>query len=354
VFFNNGHETKAKAGEQKTLTVTLLKDGKIVKPEGLIEVVMIGPRGPSRPLACTLNPFGLVVVPFYAEDDGNHKLNVYYDDVLVQEEIEYPLAGIRKPKEEAILTECADRDFRIPLGTEDETDQQRRARIELENQRRNEQEDLRQRELLAKEISPRSSTTSTPSSQPISNVTPAAPPPASSAQTTSPRKLTDGPGATKMGDVVPLEPLPAKRKNPGDLFVEVHYPDKQLLVDMKTTVEVSLLDLPTNRYCDEPGSKIEVRIDGPNGEVYVVEAERQDVGKYHIIWAPRALGKHKAMVFFNNQKMQHKFTKIKCVTKIQKNKIGLKNPLDLMKAKEKKNSDSSSSSGGPLSPKSPK
>jgi len=339
--FNNGKKVSAKFGELKTFTVSMLNGGRMVEPRGLIEVVTIDSNGvPHRPRSCLYNSFKLVVIQCYAPDDGELSLVVYYDGVRVDDIREYPTAGLAgvEPRTQVKPGEIDDSPFRIPVGTADENEQDRLTRLEKEKQRQNELQ--RQKEAKEKadaeklaELQRAQHEKDKKLDEALANTVPKVPglgavkpenPKGNSPRGPSPREKSPRDDTS-----------PRKKKKAGDLKVTVEYPEKQLLPNMGTTISISLKDKQTGEYIYEPGAHIEARVEGPNGEMVIPAEKTKDMGVYHIRFAPNTLGKYKSMVFFNGQKVQEHHTKIKCVSKLIKGKVGVRNPLDLLPSHNK-------------------
>jgi len=120
-------------------------------------------------------------------------------------------------------------------------------------------------------------------------------------------------------------PRKPKKRDPGSLRVNVEYPEKQLLVNMMTVVNVSLKDIEVGEYVDEPGAVIEARITDPNGKILTVPSIKlKDPGIWTVRFAPPTLGTYRSMVYFNGQEVQNKFTKIKCVSRLKKAGVGVR------------------------------
>eukprot|EP01101_Sappina_pedata_P008921 TRINITY_DN5051_c0_g1_i1.p1 TRINITY_DN5051_c0_g1~~TRINITY_DN5051_c0_g1_i1.p1 ORF type:complete len:1019 (+),score=244.76 TRINITY_DN5051_c0_g1_i1:36-3059(+) len=98
--FNNGVLLRAKIGELKSFTISMLNSGRLVVPKGKVQVAVIDPNGnPTRVSSCCFNSYSLLFVRFYALSNGEHTLRVYYDDIIANESIEYPITGISEHSE---------------------------------------------------------------------------------------------------------------------------------------------------------------------------------------------------------------------------------------------------------------
>eukprot|EP01103_Thecamoeba_quadrilineata_P007870 TRINITY_DN17692_c0_g1_i1.p1 TRINITY_DN17692_c0_g1~~TRINITY_DN17692_c0_g1_i1.p1 ORF type:complete len:1527 (+),score=410.22 TRINITY_DN17692_c0_g1_i1:73-4653(+) len=345
--FNNGQVLPCKVGEERVFTVSILNDeGRMIIPKGSITVLIDTPTGPLVAKSCLKNSFNMVYVSFVPPCDGDFKLHVFYDDVPVDPLTKYSSLGIKnKPPATPVLTDVDDIPFRVPLGKEDETPEEKRARIkreqdyraELARKRFAEAERLadlekeRKKQVTVQQQITTSEQTVSSSVSTVETIEPEDPKVPKKRPTGVPNQSIEesGPTGTLVGGPK------AGSAALGALKVHVDYPEKVLLPRTETTIRVALEDLQLGKFIDEPGADIQAHIKGPMDTVHLKGVKHTEVGVWTIKFSPSDLGTYSSMVTFNGTEVQNKLTKIKCVNKIPKGKIGVITPFDLLKKKDK-------------------
>eukprot|EP01103_Thecamoeba_quadrilineata_P005552 TRINITY_DN15330_c0_g1_i1.p1 TRINITY_DN15330_c0_g1~~TRINITY_DN15330_c0_g1_i1.p1 ORF type:complete len:385 (-),score=102.26 TRINITY_DN15330_c0_g1_i1:30-1163(-) len=278
----------------------------LVIPLGKLEVVILGPDGPFKPVSAVHNATNILDVTFEAPTDGDYKLIAYYDGVIVNDLRTYPfdgLAGREKPTP-LLTNEIDDHPHRIPVPTE---------------------ETAKPREIIPEPEpvpEPIPEPVHVPEPEPVPEPIPEPEveepfseddktedsseeerPQENSTQT--PKKVKKG----FMGGIFHSDKKAGQVAPQTGLQVHVEYPQRVLPVDKDTLITVRLEDLGEKKYVDEPGADIYCEIEGPKKKKLQIKAEKvEEIGTWKVRFHPTETGKYKAKVFFNKQDAQKKWS----------------------------------------------